>query len=61
MDLNEREYRFLHLESDGTLKVEMEGTPRALQPFGVVVPQPPRPLYMDIVGKRIQKQHKPLR
>jgi hypothetical protein len=61
VDANERECRFLRLESDGTLQVEMDGAQRALQLFGVVVPQPPPPLYMDIVGKRIQKQHKPLR
>jgi hypothetical protein len=52
---------FLHLQSDGSLIVEIDGTPRELQVFGVVVPQAPPPLYMDIVGKRIQQQLKPLR
>jgi hypothetical protein len=53
--------KFLWLEADGSLVVEMNGTQRSLQIFGVVVPQPPPPLYMDIVGRRIHARHRPLR
>ncbi len=61
VNANERECRFRRVEPDGTLDVDMDGAQQRVQIFGIVVPQPPSSLYMDIVGKRIHGRHKPLR
>ena len=61
VNANERECRFLGLQPDGTLQVEVDGTERQVQVFGVVVPQPPPPLYVEIVGRRIHSRNKPVR
>ena len=61
MYANERECRFLGVQPDGTLRVEIDGAQRQVQIFGIAVPQPPPPLYIDIVGRRIHGRNKPLR
>lgn len=51
----------LGVEPDGSVVLNLDGVRTIIRLLGITVPQPPPPLYMDILTRRITWRHSELR
>lgn len=57
----EEDCQFVRLLPDGTPVVRMRGVEREVEIEGIEVPQPPPPLYVELLNERLPRLGKPLR
>jgi hypothetical protein len=60
-DLKLEECEIVRVMPDGALVVRVGGVERSVEIEGIEVPQPPPPIYFDILRTRLRKLQKPLR